>query len=99
MKCPCSECTCGDNCQCKPGQPGCDACAAFQKKNAPKLVLASVEEIKKAVSEKAIVVNVRRADEVPPSVRGSLRLEFDEAAGTMPLAGLPDDKATPIIVH
>jgi hypothetical protein len=24
------RCTCGDDCKCAPGQPGCDACAAFQ---------------------------------------------------------------------
>jgi len=30
-KCPCANCTCGLNCQCAPGQPGCDPCAEFQR--------------------------------------------------------------------
>ena len=34
MPCPCVECTCGDDCRCAPGHPGCDPCGAFQKKKA-----------------------------------------------------------------
>ena len=30
-KCPCTECTCGPDCKCAPGQPGCDPCCAWQK--------------------------------------------------------------------
>ena len=30
-KCPCVNCTCGDACQCKPGEPGCDPCGEFQR--------------------------------------------------------------------
>jgi hypothetical protein len=30
-KCPCTECTCGPDCKCAPGQPGCDPCSAWQK--------------------------------------------------------------------
>ena len=29
-KCPCLVCTCGPDCQCAPGSPGCDACCTFQ---------------------------------------------------------------------
>ena len=29
--CPCTECTCGPDCKCVPGSPGCDPCGAFQK--------------------------------------------------------------------
>eukprot|EP00658_Telonema_sp_P-2_P029456 TRINITY_DN2240_c0_g1_i4.p1 TRINITY_DN2240_c0_g1~~TRINITY_DN2240_c0_g1_i4.p1 ORF type:complete len:224 (-),score=75.47 TRINITY_DN2240_c0_g1_i4:38-709(-) len=29
-KCPCVECTCGDDCKCGPGDAGCDPCASFQ---------------------------------------------------------------------
>jgi len=32
--CPCTECTCGDDCQCAPGSPGCDPCKDFQKAKA-----------------------------------------------------------------
>ena len=28
--CPCTECTCGESCQCAPDVPGCDPCGAFQ---------------------------------------------------------------------
>jgi hypothetical protein len=106
MKCPCGECSCGDNCTCKPGQPGCDACAAFQKQKAaevaavaPQLQLASVQALKKALAERAAVVDLRRDNEAPASVGGSVRLVWDGDAGTMPLDGLPADKAAPIIVH
>jgi quinol monooxygenase YgiN len=30
MPCPCKECSCGDDCKCKPGQPGCGPCGEFQ---------------------------------------------------------------------
>jgi len=30
-KCACDECTCGDDCKCSPGSPGCDPCGEFQK--------------------------------------------------------------------
>ena len=106
--CPCVECTCGDSCQCKPGQPGCDACAAFQQKKAeaaaaaePKPELASVDAIKKAVAEKAVVVDLRLASEIDDGPRASayLSLTWDRDAGSMPLDGLPEDKSAPIIVH
>mmetsp|Transcript_10489 Transcript_10489/g.20265 ORF Transcript_10489/g.20265 Transcript_10489/m.20265 type:complete len:207 (+) Transcript_10489:171-791(+) len=29
-KCPCNECTCGPDCACAPGKPGCDPCGLFQ---------------------------------------------------------------------
>jgi dienelactone hydrolase len=29
-KCPCAVCTCGPNCKCSPGGPGCDPCGSFQ---------------------------------------------------------------------
>ena len=31
-RCPCVECTCGPDCQCAPGAPGCEPCGAFQAK-------------------------------------------------------------------
>lgn len=31
--CPCVECECGDDCKCKPGEPGCGPCGEFQKAN------------------------------------------------------------------
>ncbi|GMI51130.1 hypothetical protein TeGR_g6392 [Tetraparma gracilis] len=34
MPCPCTSCTCGDDCRCKPGEPGCDPCGAFQREKA-----------------------------------------------------------------
>lgn len=30
--CPCTECTCGPDCKCAPGAPGCDPCSTYQAK-------------------------------------------------------------------
>lgn len=31
MRCPCANCTCGPDCKCAPGAPGCDPCYEFQR--------------------------------------------------------------------
>ena len=33
--CACDECTCGEDCKCAPGEPGCDPCHAFQSSSQP----------------------------------------------------------------
>eukprot|EP00908_Phaeocystis_cordata_P013688 Transcript_2475.p1 GENE.Transcript_2475~~Transcript_2475.p1 ORF type:complete len:369 (+),score=92.18 Transcript_2475:81-1109(+) len=39
-KCPCVVCTCGDDCKCAPGDPGCDPCGDFQRSNKALVYLA-----------------------------------------------------------
>mmetsp|Transcript_26025 Transcript_26025/g.59106 ORF Transcript_26025/g.59106 Transcript_26025/m.59106 type:complete len:139 (-) Transcript_26025:167-583(-) len=45
MRMPCTECTCGLDCQCGPGAPGCDPCSEWQRTNAPAAPAASSQEL------------------------------------------------------
>ena len=44
-RCPCGECTCGPQCMCSPGAPGCDPCGAFQKEMKAKREAAAAAEV------------------------------------------------------
>ena len=62
----------------------------------------SVEALTAAFStEGCMVVDVRSPDEIlaNASVPGHLNLQWDKEAGSMPMDGLPANKAAPILVH
>ncbi|CAK0870917.1 unnamed protein product [Prorocentrum cordatum] len=63
--------------------------------------VAAAEELARARAAGARVVDLRRGEERSAGqvAAGALHLQWDGEAGAMPTAGLPDDKAAPIILH
>jgi len=62
----------------------------------------TVADLTTALSDpNALVVDIRTAEEnaAGPSVPGALLAPWDRDVGTMPLDGLPEDKAAPLLVH
>ena len=62
-------------------------------------LLATSEEIRTAKSKNAITIDLRTPPEIEetPSPRGSLVWDF-RADATVPVASLPHDKSTPIVL-
>eukprot|EP00656_Telonema_subtile_P016983 TRINITY_DN19007_c0_g1_i1.p2 TRINITY_DN19007_c0_g1~~TRINITY_DN19007_c0_g1_i1.p2 ORF type:complete len:186 (-),score=31.12 TRINITY_DN19007_c0_g1_i1:267-824(-) len=60
-RCPCVVCTCGDDCKCKPGDAGCNPCAALQT---GKLFLSLAEVLDVYQAEKAALGEAGICEEV-----------------------------------
>ena len=62
-------------------------------------LLSSADAIAAALETNAMIVDVRGEGELEVAAKGAVNIVFDKETGTMDVAGLPDDKSAPIMVH